>query len=275
MATQLNGSVFKAFAILGLFSESRPEISVALAARELALSAVTAHRFVKTLERIGAVVPVARGRYRLGRLMADIGEQASLPFELGRTLQPVLDAIVRDLNEGAMATAFESDRVVVIARAASDRYLAMDVRVGQRLEAYNTAHGKLWLANLSQGTLDRYLDLVPRIMATPQTIAGRGDLLAAIAQVRRQGFATNQGESEADIRALAVPVLSGAGRMVTALSMFGPASRVSDAIMDDALVRLRAAAGRAARTLYGNAPLPNIRLIGGLARGAESGAPPC
>lgn len=256
--------MFRAFAILGLFSERRSEIGVAMVSTELGLNAVTAHRFVKTLERIGALVPTARGRYRLGYLMADIGERAMRPTELARMVQPILDHLVEELHEGAMATVFESDWVVVIARAAADRYLSMDVRVGQRLEAYCTAHGKLWLADLAPAALDRYLDVVTRTRSNRATITGRAELLAEVTKVRRQGFSTNRDESEPSIRAVAVPVLSGTGRMVTALSVFGPASRVTDEVMALAHRHLQDAAGEARRALYGNAPVAPVRRAGAL-----------
>ena len=106
MATQVNNSVLKAFAILELFSESRTEINAALVARELGLNAVTAHRFLRTLERVGALVAVSKGVYRLGFALVDLADRVIHHADLGRALTPLLEAVTREIgrlrNLGAM-----------------------------------------------------------------------------------------------------------------------------------------------------------------------------
>ena len=65
MATQLNNSVARAFAILEMFTERRSQVTAGDVARELGLNAVTAHRFLRSLESVGAIVAETRGTYRL------------------------------------------------------------------------------------------------------------------------------------------------------------------------------------------------------------------
>ena len=251
MAAQLNGSVLKAFAILDLFVDPHAEITAGLVSEKLGLTGVTAHRFLKTLERAGALVPVQKGVYRLGFRLVDLGERATQAAQLGRALQPTLDAITDDMREASMATVFEADTVVCVARAMSGRQLSVDIRVGTRLEAYCTAHGKLWLAHMGEAALARYLDLVERVRFSPHTIVDRAGLLAELERIRRDGQAVNDGEREEGIRAVAVPLTTRGGRMVAGLSVFGPAIRMNDQVMADALRRLQRAAGDARAALYG------------------------
>lgn len=253
MATQVNNSVLKAFAILDLFSESRTEINAALVARELGLNAVTAHRFLRTLERVGALVAVSKGVYRLGFVLIDLADRVIHHADLGRALTPVLEDVTRDMREASMATVLEADMVVCIARAVSGRSLSVDIRVGSQLDAYCTAHGKLWLAELGQAALQRYLEVMPLTRMSPHTIVAPDRLLAELAEVRRQGHAVNDGEREEGIRAVAVPVRSRQGRMVCSLSLFGPSFRMTDDVMAAGVDRLRLAAGAAQLLLYGAA----------------------
>lgn len=253
MASQLNGSVIKAFAVLRLFSDTRAEITAAVVSRELGMNAITAHRFLKTLEHVGALVAVSKGVFRLGFTLVDLGDRAAHAGGLARTLQPILDRITADLDEAAMATIFSADMVVCIARSHAGRALSVDVRVGTRLDAYCTAHGKLWLAHLREAELDRYLATVPLDAMSDRTIVDRDGLLAELARVRRRGFAGNDGEREEGIRAIAVPILTRTGRMVSGLSVFGPSFRMTDAVMERALARLREAAGEAEQAMYGGA----------------------
>ena len=112
----------------------------------------------------------------------------------GRALLPVLEGITADMREASMATAFEADMVVCIARVVSGRSLSVDIRVGTQLDAYCTAHGKLWLAELGEAALRRYLEVMPLTRLAPHTIVDRDRLQAELAQVRRQGHAVNDGE---------------------------------------------------------------------------------
>ncbi|ESR26201.1 IclR family transcriptional regulator [Lutibaculum baratangense] len=251
MASQLNGSVIKAFAILDLFTDARSEVTAGIVARELGINAITAHRFLKTLEHVGALVAVSKGVFRLGFTLVDLGDRVSEGGSLARTLQPILDSVTRAIGEASMATVFSADMVVCIAHAHSGRSLSVDVRVGTRLDAYCTAHGKLWLSQLREAELQRYLETVPLDRQSPHTIVDRAALLEELEHVRRQGFAANDGEREEGIRAIAVPILTRAGRMVSSISVFGPSFRLTDEVMERSLARLRAAALEAEQAMYG------------------------
>lgn len=251
---QLNGSVMKAFEILSLFREGRSEISAATLKSRLGMNAVTAHRFLRTLEAAGMVVASSRGTYRPGLALADLGASASGPGNLALAVQPVLERLTDRIGEATMATLFDGEKVVCVARAVPDRPLFVDVRQGTRLEAHCTAHGKLWLAHLSPEALDRWFETAERRVMTARTVVSREALEGELAQVRETGLAFNRSEREADIHALAVPVLAKDGRMVCGLSVFGSAARLGDEILEGFADPLREAAAEIARRLYGKAP---------------------
>ena len=129
----------------------------------------------------------------------------------------------------------------------------VDVRVGARMEAYCTAHGKLWLASLSDSELDPYLERVTLARLSPHTITDAKALRVESQEARRRRHALNEGEREEGLRALAVPVNARNGRMLAGLSVFGPESRMTDAFLQRALERLKQAAAAADLALYGAA----------------------
>ena len=251
MAQQLNNSVARAFDILRLLGRGRPRIGVSDLTRELGLNAITAHRFLKTLEAEGALVQVAKGSYRLGYALVDLGDRARDEDRLGQWLQPVLDDLTADLGEASMATIYQAGMVVCIARAMPPRSLSVDIRVGDRLEAYCTAHGKLWLAHVSASERTRYLDNVRLDAMTGRTITHRTQLQNEIDTARQRGFSFNLGEREDGITAIAMPVLTDSGRMIAGLSIFGPSSRIDRPALERARERLLRATQEAALLLYG------------------------
>ncbi|UUP18179.1 IclR family transcriptional regulator [Nitratireductor thuwali] len=251
VVAQINGSVVKAFAILKLFSQERPELTAADVARETGMNAITAHRFLRTLEHVGALVAVTKGIYRLGYVFADLGDRVLRNDALARLLQPFLNRLTEELQEATMATVFRSDMVTCIARATSKRSLSVDIRVGTQLEAYCTAHGKTWLAYMPDHERERYLQSVERVRFTTNTIIDLEALNAELEKVREQRYAINDSEREDGIRAVAVPILTRTGRMIAGISAFGPSSRFTESAMQTALGRLRATAQEVEDSLYG------------------------
>ncbi|WP_099867636.1 IclR family transcriptional regulator [Pararhizobium haloflavum] len=251
MAAQINGSVVKAFQVLKLFSEARTEITASEVASELHMNGVTAHRFLRTLQHVGAIIAVSKGVYRLGYVFADLGDRVLQNDALAHYFQPRLNAMTAEIKEATMATVFRSDMVFCIARAVSTRSLSVDIRVGTQLEAYCTAHGKLWLAHMPEHDLRRYLQAIERKRFTDTTLIDPDALEREIDAVRARGHAINNCEREDGIKAIAVPVLTRTGKMIAGLSAFGPASRFTDPSMMAALGVLQCAASSAERDLYG------------------------
>lgn len=252
MISQINSSVVKAFEILSLFNEGMEEISAATLAARFGMNAVSAHRFLRTLERTGALVAVSRGSYRLGYAIADLGKRAADPGSLAGAVQPVLEALTRELGEGSMATVFDGEAAICIAKAVADRPLFVDVRKGSRLEAYATAHGKLWLAQLGPADLERYFQRTSFTRMSEATATTRAKLEAELELVRRERVAYNRGERESEIHGVAVPVLSRSGQMICGLSVFGASARMSEDVMNGFIPALRKAGSDLSRSLYGD-----------------------
>ncbi|MGW0585964.1 IclR family transcriptional regulator, partial [Streptomyces sp. NPDC002920] len=62
---------------------------------------------------------------------------------------------------------------------------------------------------------------------TPATITSPEQLHAELARIRERGYAVDDVENERDIRCVAAPAFNHSGAVVTAVSISGPASRVT------------------------------------------------
>lgn len=253
MTSQLNGSVLKAFKILDLFAGGKIELTAQETADALGINMITAHRFLHTLVHAGALRTSSRGVFRLGYIFADLGQRVMRDGNLASLLQPVLNQLARDTGEACMATEFDRDMAICIAKALPDRPLYVDIRIGSKLDAFCTAHGKLWLAHMSADDQDRYFKNADLTGMTDHTITDIKALKTELATIRTQGFATNNGEREHDIYAIAVPILTKHGTMISAFSVFGasPATLVQN--REGLLSKLQAAAKSAQHILYGDA----------------------
>ncbi|HCK18419.1 MAG TPA: IclR family transcriptional regulator [Thalassospira sp.] len=253
MTSQLNGSVLKAFKILDLFAAGKSELTAKETADALGINMITAHRFLHTLVHAGALRATSRGVFRLGYIFADLGDRVLHDGSLPTILQPILDQLARETGEACMATEFDRDMAVCIAKALPDRPLYVDIRIGSRLDAFCTAHGKLWLAYMNTEDQDRYFKDASLTGMTDHTITDIDALKSELATIREQGFANNNGEREHDIYAIAVPITTTHGKMISALSVFGASPAILDQNHSRVLAALNAAAKSARNVIYGDA----------------------
>ncbi len=251
MSAQLNGSVIKAFRILELFAAGYREMTAGDVARELKINLITAHRFLHTLEHAGALRMTARGVFRLGYVFADLSERIRQDGGPAPILQPILDDLARLTHEACMATRFDQGTALCIAKALPERALYVDIRIGTRLEAHCTAHGKLWLAFMNDETREAWLHTTQLNMQTATTLTTKSALLQELDHIRAQGFAVNNGEREGDIYALAVPVFNPHDHMVSAISSFGSNREIIHQHQTTLLDHLNKAARKAQTALYG------------------------
>lgn len=250
MTSQLNGSVLKAFKILDLFAAGKSELTASETAEALGINMITAHRFLHTLVHAGALRTSSRGVFRLGYMFADLGERVLQGDNLPALLQPILDQLALDTGEACMATRFDRDMAVCIAKALPDRPLYVDIRIGSKLDAFCTAHGKLWLAHMTTAEQHRYFKNAELTGMTDRTVTDITALKTELETIRDQGFATNNGERENDIYAIAVPVTTTHGKMISAFSVFGASPATLDQNRKAFLAHLQTAAKNAQDVIY-------------------------
>jgi IclR family pca regulon transcriptional regulator len=237
MSTPLNGSILKAFSILRLLTLERSEITAMTVASEMGITHATAHRLLLTLEEAGAVVAYKRGRFSLGPVLEELGDVAKASNQLVARIIPLVAELAVKLNESTMVCRLGRNGPTCIAVAAAPRPISVNINVGTVLPMTNSAQGKLWLANMKPAE---------RASWVPNGQTGEAVDLDCI---KANGFSRNQGESEPDIGALAVPVKNNSGEVVFTLSSFGFVGRFDDETVTRNLPVLLETAERIAQLL--------------------------
>jgi DNA-binding IclR family transcriptional regulator len=139
------------------------------------------------------------------------------------------------------------DAIVVIARTSGPGAFQLAERVGVVRPAHCTALGKVVLAALQPGQLERFLARADLKPSTENSITEIPALLAEIEEVRRTGIAYDDGEFNPEVRCVAVPVKDFTGQVVGALGISGPIWRLSMQAVKSRAKAIQAAADRLSR----------------------------
>jgi DNA-binding IclR family transcriptional regulator len=116
-------------------------------------------------------------------------------------------------------------------------------RLGERQPTHATAQGKVLLAYLPGEEQAALLKTMRLTAYSPRTITRRAALEVELRRTAQRGYAVNNNEMDAGLRAVAVPVCEPPGKVAAALSLDVPVGRLSLAqIQAELLDPLRAAA---------------------------------
>lgn len=196
-------------------------------AEGLGLSKSTILRLLAPLREVRLVDQDAEnGRYQLGPQNAFLGQVYLERLDFREAAAPHLHELVDGIGETVHLVVFDPPEIVYIDKVESPQPVRMHSRIGSRQPAYCTAVGKAFLAYASPAVVDQVIarGMPPR---TPATITTAGWLRAELAAVRERGYAIDDVENEREIRCVAAPVFDHSGAVATAISVSGPASRVT------------------------------------------------
>jgi DNA-binding IclR family transcriptional regulator len=246
----------RAAAILGAFSADEPELRLSDLAERLGLHKATTHRFLVNLEHLGFVerAPLS-SKYRLGWRLFELGGLVSQRLDLWDEALPFLEGLVRNTGETGHLAVLEGGQAVYIERVETRRALRLPSAVRRGYPAHATNLGKVLLAYASADVVDEILLTRELGVFTPNTITNVDQLRVELASIRERGYSVDNEEFDEGLRCIGAPVRDSSGRVVAAIGIGGPVTRITPARIEElARVVIAAAHGLSLRLGAGHAP---------------------
>jgi len=217
----------RAFRILDVLSENGPEMKVSEISARLQLHKSTVHRLLMVLERHRCVEKnSASGKYRLGWKLLELGTKTVARLDLGQRARPYLERLVRETGETAHLGVFSQGEIISVLHVDSPRTLRTPSTVGRQSPAHCTSLGKCFLAFLPEAEVDEIIRGKGLKPYARNTIT-QGELLKReLGRVRERGYAVDNEEFEEGLKCIGAPVRDHSGKVVAAISIAGPASRM-------------------------------------------------
>lgn len=223
------GAVSKALRILKLFSHARPELTLREISKELGLPKSTAHRLVVTLEGAGFVEQVeGTNRYRLGMALFRLGSIVHERLDLSSVAPPVMRALSQETSETVVLVVRCGLERMCIEKVDGPRHIRPFVKVGDPLPLHAGASGLVLLAYMQPEEVERVIAEKGLYRLTPNTITDPATLDEVLERVRRDGYAISRGDRVIDGAAVSAPVKNAEGKVVAALTVSLPLSRLTE-----------------------------------------------
>ncbi len=219
--------------------DGREALSVSEVAHLTGISRPAARRCLLTLVTLNYATFDGR-LFRLAPRVLRLGFSYLSKADLPQIAQPALERLSASLNESCSAAVLDGTDVLYVARAATERIISVDLRVGSRLPAYCNAMGRCMLAALPPDQALDVLKRTNRIQRTKATLTKLPDLMAELERVRTQDYSIVRAELELGLLTIAVPIRNIRREVVAAVNVGSHADRSTPKHMiDDILPRLR------------------------------------
>lgn len=226
-------SIVKIASIIELLVAKGEPIRLTDIAKTLKMPKSTACGLVATLVDLGYLSKSNEtGLYELGTKLYEIGNAVANKWPEKTLAQPYIMFLVEKFKETVHMGKLSDGKVLYIDKKESSQSIRIVTEPGLKLPAHCTAVGKVLLAYLPKVELSHILKNNPLEYYTDNTITNSEDFNEELEKIRNQGYATDNQEFVAGLVCVAAPIFNNRDKVVAALSVSAPVSRMNPEYME-------------------------------------------
>lgn len=218
-------SLRRAFDILTAVASNTDGVSLTEIAIRVDLPKSTVSRMLSTLAALGAVEKLGgREGFRIGPSIVSMAAHIGMPRSLIAIARPYLQQLAQASGETLTLCVPDGDMAHYIDQANSPRFFQLRDWSGTRLPLHVSPDGKLYLAYQPEAMIEAYLQR-PMQLFTSTTISTARAMQRELSKIRKQGYAWDNGEYNAELIGVAAPIFDEASKIIASVCMFGPSHR--------------------------------------------------
>jgi DNA-binding IclR family transcriptional regulator len=238
----------KASDLIDCLGQAGEPVTLAHVRSALAMPKSSTHRMLSELAALGIVRRTQDGRYSLGPRLLYWGEAAAETFDLRAVAEPTMRRLRDELGESVHLYIREEDTRICIAAVEARHELRPFIQLGRPLPLRAGAAGKVLLAFADEDVQRREVRHAEVDGETLPNAPG-ADLARQLDVIRLERWATSVGERENGLAAAASPVTDSTGRVVAALCISGPTTRLTTERLQEMRTPLQQCAVEVSRLL--------------------------
>jgi DNA-binding IclR family transcriptional regulator len=214
--------------IFDIFLEREGQVNIATLTQLSGLNKSTVYRICNTLSnREYLYHKDYRGNFTLGLKFSQFFTLSEIFSKIKDITSPFLQRLSNETSETVILSTLKKNEIINISVFKSKHRLQVDTDEGELMPLHCTAMGKILLSSLIEEEFNRILKTSQLARYTGNTITDLGELKSELATIKKREIAFDNEEYEVGSRGIAVPVRNNIGRVVAAIGVIGPASRIS------------------------------------------------
>lgn len=213
--------------VLDALLDARTPLSLEQICAYTGLPKSTAFRIIVNLLQGQYLVETEKG-YWLGLKMLRFGALVEEKLDLMQQARPFLNQLRDQVNETIHLAVLDDDlRVVYVEKLSTQHAIGLMMsRIGITAPMHCTALGRAMAAFRPDIEIYHWIRTHGLKAFTNTTIIEQDAFLQELREIRSRGYAVDDGEFEASVRCVAAPIRDRTGRVIAAVSISGPDSRM-------------------------------------------------
>jgi len=213
--------------VLDALLDARTPLSLEQIGAYTGLPKSTAFRIIVNLLQGQYLIKTEKG-YWLGLKMLRFGALVEEELDLIQQARPFLTQLRDQVNETIHLAVLDDDlRVVYVEKLSTQHAVGLMMsRIGITAPMHCTALGKAMAAFRPEAEICHWIRTHGLKLVTEATITDEDAFLQELCEIRARGYTADNGEFEASVRCVAAPVRDRTGRVIAAISISGPDTRI-------------------------------------------------
>lgn len=235
-AVPAGSAILRAMRVIEAIAACHAPPQLAEICKAVDLPKPTVFRILSTLEHAGLVArePGSK-RYHCGPRMNQLAGEVLLTSPSRSARRAILEELVEQVGETCNLTIANGNTVLCLDRVETSWPLKITITAGTTVPIHSSASGKLFMAHMPRRSRERLVRQLPLVGNTALTITDPARLFEEFDRIRELGYSTEREEYLPGIIAMAVPVNDGDGKIIAAVSVHAPISRLP---LDEAIALL-------------------------------------
>lgn len=232
-------SVKKAFKILSAISDASNGLGISDLSKKLKIGKSTVHGITMALEEMGVLVrdPLYK-RYTVGYSLLELCRAAYSKIELKDLARKPMEKLVEKVGETVFLGVLNGDHITIVDVAESRNEMKITSPPGTRLPLFAGAAGRVLLSQIKEEKAKQIIQKKGLVRYTLKTVIDQRQFHREIEKVKEQGYAVDDEEYIAGVRAVAAPLIF-ASSPPAALWVVGFTSTMDDHKMKTVIREIR------------------------------------
>ena len=211
-------SFLKGLGVIEAFDYENSRMTLTEVAKKVNISRSAARRFLLSLESEGYAVQDEK-YFSLTPKIINLGYSYFSSLSWSEIAYKYLKTVVNESHLSCSIDIFDESNIICIMRVHSSKILKGGIHVGGKLPAPYTATGRLFMAEMSDEELRKYISTLNLEQYTSKTITNPDELFNKIQSERSQPYQIVEEELENGLLAIATPIYDSKNKLLAGMTL--------------------------------------------------------